>query len=312
MTPSIPQAAPASAKVGASAAETGVLVVLAVLWGQLFASLSTTWKEGTYYSFGWFVAPIAVAFFWRRWRLRPSSAEVRLFTTPSPSWFGIIPCALLLAAILLFARITFADSPGWRLPAWGHAVLVAGVHHAILARAAGWATSVDCLPVTLFALCAVPYPMRLEVPLVHSLAEMVTAVCREVFLLTGVPVSVRGEQLSLEGQSVAVTDGCSGLRSIQSLLMAGLFFGELFWLTWPRRLILVTIAMGAAVITNVGRALWLARTNFHHGEAAMDRWHDAAGHTAFALGCALLLGAAFGLHPRSRRSVVRRSATPSA
>lgn len=311
MSSSISLTPAAAARRGRGAAEAGVLAALAILWGQLFASLSTAWKEGTYYSFGWFVAPIAVYFFWRRWRLRPPAAPVRILNTCSPSWIPIFLSTLLLGAVLLFARITFADSPGWRLPAWGHAVLVAGLHHAVLARTTGWSTSGDFLPVTLFALSAVPYPMRFEVPLVHSLAEMVTVVCREVFLLTGVPVSVTGEQLSLEGQNVAVTDGCSGLRSIQSLLMAGLFFGELFWLSWPRRLFLLTFAMVAAVLTNVGRAFWLARTHFQQGADAMDRWHDAAGHGAFALGCAGLLGAAFLLQPRARRRVTRRSASPT-
>ena len=309
MSPPSSQTAPATSS---GPAEAGLLAVLAVVWGQLFVSLSTAWREGTYYSFGWFVAPISVYFFWRRWQLRPPPTRITIATAPSPSWFVVASGAIVAAAILLFARVTFADSPGWRLPAWIHAALVVAAHHALLGLAAGRSTSIFLAPVTVFALSAVPYPMRLEVPLVHSLTGMVAAVCREVFLMVGVPVSVVGEQLSLEGQNVAVTDGCSGLRSIQSLLMAALFFGELFWLSWPRRLALVAIAMSAAVITNAGRALWLAWTHFRHGAATMDRWHDTAGHTAFAAGCALLLAAAFALHPRARRRIVsRRAAQPA-
>jgi len=283
------------------------VVVVALLWLQLFASLTTVWREGTYYDYGWFVAPIAGYFFWRRWELvRAQPIRPAVWAVAAP-WPLVVLTSLVLATALLLARITFADSPGWRLPVWGHAAVVVALHHGLLAATVGWKSSAFLAPATLFALSAVPYPMRIEGPLVHQLADLVVVVTREVFLFLGMPVATLGERLTLNGQQVAVTDGCSGLRSFQSLLMAGLFFGELLWLSWPHRLILLALAAGCAVVTNTGRAFWLASTHFRHGADAMDRLHDQAGHFAFALGCILLLLSSLALRPRARKVVVRRT-----
>lgn len=282
------------------------LVVSALLWLQLFASLTAVWRDGTYYDYGWFVVPISGYFFWRRWQLVAARPAHPADTRSAAPWLLVTLGAAVLAPTLLLLRITFADSPGWRLPVWVHAALVAALHHGLVAAAAGWKSSAFVAPVTIFALSAVPYPMRIEVPLVHQLADLVVAVTRELFLFLGDPVAVLGTRLSLDGQHVAVTDGCSGLRSFQSLLMAGLFFGELLWLSGPRRLVLLAIAAACAVVTNTGRAYWLAATQFRHGADAMDRLHDQAGHLAFGLGCVILLVAALALRPRAR-IVVRRA-----
>ncbi|MFN0130120.1 MAG: exosortase/archaeosortase family protein [Verrucomicrobiales bacterium] len=303
------------------------LVVVGLLWVQLFAALTPVWKDGIYYDYGWFVPPIAAYFLWRRWQFvtpvsidptartglpaasgMASAAGNSIRRAQRSSWPVILACAAVLAAILWLCRVTFADSPGWRLPVWGHAAVVVVAHHGLLASTTGWKTSLSFAPVTLFALSTVPYPMRIEGPLVHQLADVVVAVTREVLLFLGLPVSVAGERLFLDGQQVAVTDDCSGLRSWQSLIMAGMFFGELLWLSWPRRIALLFLAAGAAVVTNMGRAGWLAWTSFQRGPDAMADGHDVAGHFAFAAGCLLLFLSALALRPRARTIVIRRPA----
>jgi exosortase/archaeosortase family protein len=113
------------------------------------------------------------------------------------------------------------------------------------------------------------------------------------------------------GQVCEVTEGCSGIRSIQSLVMAALFFGELLWLRWPGRVLLVLVALAAAVVCNTGRAWYLASVQFSEGGDAAHAAHDPAGHLAFLVAAAVLFAGAWLLMPRVRgKQIVRRIVAP--
>ena len=212
----------------------------------------------------------------------------------------------LLALIPL--RIIETGDPSWRPPIVLHGLLVTVASHLMLARWRGWKVSAYFLPVTIFAWSAVPYFWQFEQALVRHLTDMVVNLTRETFLLGGQPVERMGGKLALGSQVVEVSDGCSGIRSIQSLLMAALFFGELLWLRWYGRLTLVGTALAAAVLCNTGRAWYLATVQFSQGVDAAHAAHDSAGHLAFAAAALILYLVARILMPRARgRVVVRRA-----
>lgn len=283
-------------------------VLIALLWIQLFLALVPTWRHAEYYGYGWFVPFLAAGLAWRRWRSAgPPTAPSSSTTRRLP----LVSVLLLAAAVLIvpLRAIGIAD-PGWRPPLLLHAAFVCVVTHGLLWHTHGTRRSLAMLPVTVFALSAVPYPWRVEQDLIRSLTGKVIAVTRECFLLTGVPVETQGERLVLGGEMVEVTDGCSGIRSLQSLVMVALFFGELFLLSAWRRMGLVILAGLGAVLTNTLRAWWLARTHFQQGPEAAAAAHDGVGHVAFALGAALLWLSAWVLIHRGvgkRRLVVRKS-----
>lgn len=282
--------------------------LIALLWVQLFLALVPTWRHGEYYGYGWFVPFLAAGLAWRRWRSAGPLATPR--SGPSRG-LRLLSLLLVVAALLIvpLRAIGIAD-PGWRPPLLLHAAVVCAVTHALLWHTHGARRSLAMLPVTVFALSAVPYPWRVEQDLIRSLTGKVIAVTRECFLLTGVPVETQGERLVLGGEMVEVTDGCSGIRSLQSLVMVALFFGELFLLSVSRRMGLVFLAGLSAVVTNTLRAWWLARIHFQQGPEAAAAAHDGVGHVAFALGAALLWLSAWVLIHRGvgkRRLVVRKS-----
>ena len=173
-----------------------------------------------------------------------------------------------------------------------------------MAHCWNWKVSAFFLPVTVFAWSAVPYFWQLEQLMVRQLTGWVIGITREVFLLGGHPVERMGERLTMNGQVCEVTDGCSGIRSIQSLVMASLFFGELLWLKWPGRVTLVITALAAAVLCNTGRAWHLARVQFSQGTEAVHAAHDTAGHVAFAAAALMLFVMARLLVPRAKGRVV--------
>jgi exosortase len=285
-------------------------ISLFVLWLHFFWCLVPTWRFGQYYEYGFLVPLLAFGFVWRR-------AGLLAVAPPLPWRPGKLADGLLLALIgagllaLVPLRIIETGDPGWRPPLVLHGLLVTAASHLALARWQGWKVSAFFLPVSIFMWSAVPYFYQLEQDLVRHLTGLVTGLAHEVFLLAGRPVERVGEKLFLGDSAVEVSDGCSGIRSIQSLVMAALFFGELLWLSMSGRLALVGSALIAAVLCNAGRAWYLASVQFSRGEAAAHAAHDPAGHLAFAAAALVLYLVARSLMPRAKgRVVVRKVQSP--
>jgi len=281
-----------------------LLLALVLLWLQLFWTLVNTWRFGEYYSYGWFVPVLAAGLVWRRWQmLGPESA-----TSPPRVAGWVVAVGLLgVLAIAPLRLISLAD-PGWRPPLLLQAVLTFGLTHLLVWQAFGRRISLGLLPVTVFAVSAVPYPWQFEQHLIRTLTGTVVGLTREVFLLTGHPVELLGERLVIGAEAVDVTDGCSGIRSLQSLIMVALFFGELLLLSLSQRLVLIGVAGACAIAVNAGRAYWLAAIHFNQGREAAAGAHDSLGHAAFGISSLVLFLAALGLlrATTSSRRTVRR------
>lgn len=277
-----------------------LLVDLILLWLQLFWALVPTWRFGEYYSYGWFVPCLAAGLAWRRWQLlMPAAGRGRLAQTAGeppprpPRVAGWVAASALLAVLVMIPLqcLAFAD-PGWRPSLLLLALLTVSLTHLLVWQACGRRVSLGLLPVTVFALSAVPYPGQLEQQLIRSLTDAVVSLSREVFLLIGQPVELLGERLSMGADAVDVTDGCSGIRSFQSLIMGALFFGELLLLSLPKRLALLAVAGACAIGVNAGRAYSLAAIHFSRGKEAAAAAHDLVGHSAYWLSIVVVFLAA--------------------
>ncbi len=279
-------------------------VVLLALWGQLYAGASGIWRDGEYYTYGWYVPLLALWLAWRRWpdAFLPTDAPCRLH----------IGHVALFAALVLWlpaARALALADGDWRPPLLLQAILVAGATLSILALWRGRRVAWHFAPVVIFALSAMPFPYQWEKIIISELTGKVVALTREAFLWGGHAVEVRGEQLMLDGVAVEVSDGCSGVRSLQTLLMAALFFGEFFRLHILGRLLLLGCAAVAALVVNSGRAIYLGQVTFSRGPDAGDAAHDPAGMFAFLIAAAGLLAAAkicLNIEHRRNRRIVRR------
>jgi exosortase len=281
------------------------LAVLA-LWLHLFWSVSPIWRNGEYYQYGWYVPVLALWFFLRRWR----EARDEPWREVPVGWVAAV--ALGLLPFLMAVRAVGYFDADWRLPLLAQAAVVVAVTHALIAWARGAKVSWALAPVTLFALSAVPYPWQIEQAMIRRLTGTVISLAGEWFNLFGRPVEVVGETLESMGTVVEVTEGCSGIRSMQNLVMASLFFGELFRLGWLWRVALLGVGVLAAVLVNAGRAMVLAAIRFDHGSEAFDAAHDTVGFAAFGVSAVILLLAALAgsrfswLRGKRRRVVVVR------
>lgn len=278
-----------------------VLGAIFALWLQLFYSAVPLWRFGEYYEYGWYVPPLAALFFYRRWRVWDSASGRAL----PRGW--VVMAGVLVFPVLLGIRALAGFDASWRPPLLLQTLLAVLLGHWLLYLRGGKRLSVGMAPVTVFALSAIPYPYNFEQALIARLTDGVVYASAGLFNFLGRPVEMLGTKLTSLGVEVEVNEGCSGIRSLQSLLMAGLFFGELFLLNLRQRLSLLAFTALVVVGVNMGRVMTLARIRFDKGEQAFEAAHDSVGQVAFLISAALLFFAARGLLSTQdgRRKLVR-------
>lgn len=264
----------------------GAPLFLAAIWAQLYWALHPTWIHSQYYDYGWIVPPLACWFFWQRWKggksfLPPKASPVLL----SIAFTGLA----LLFATLVFVRILERFDPIWRVPLILHTFVVCLATVAVLLHVRGPRASLAYLPLILFAATACPWPAGVENRIVGELTDALLSVSAPLSRAIGIPVELSGSALISEGRVVEIDEGCSGIRSFQSLLMAGLFVGEFLLLKWKGRILLVLLAMIVGFGANALRATALTWIFVSEGQATFDQLHNLVGFLAFGLAVGVLL-----------------------
>lgn len=274
------------------------LAGVAALWAPAMISASYVWSHGEYYDYGWFVPPAALWLSLRRWNELTGPVTLPRRRTV------LLLAGLLLPWILVLRILGYAD-PSWRLPMGLLGLTAALASHGLIAATRGWRASAGFGWITLLWMSALPWPSVLESGLVHHLTQGVVVSVAEAFQLFGKPVEVLGDRLRLHDLTVEVTDGCSGVRSFQSFVMATWFFVELQRLRISRAVILLVCACGGAFAVNMARTYALARIRFELGEPAFESAHDGLGLLAFAVSGVFFYVLSGKLSAAPRRKLVR-------
>jgi exosortase len=260
------------------------------------------------YAYGWFVPLFAAYSFWVRWERRPEPQAV--------GGFPLVIFAMSIGALFLLlpVRLFEVAVPDWRLPLWIHACVAGGLTLLLLWQLGGtrWIRHF-AFPIAFFFV-AVPWPLRIEEPLVQSLMRIVASVSAEAITLFGIPAQVQGNLIRVNAGLVGVNEACSGVRSLQTSLMIGLLLGELKLLPWRRRMVLLFVAIAIALTANFGRSFFLVWIEATRGAAAVYEWHDTIGISIVVvvfLGSLLLLYAITPKAVAGAASSKTRSATES-
>jgi exosortase len=256
----------------------GVLlgVFLIVLWGILCRLLSLEWTANEQYNYGWFVPFLALYLFWLRWEDRPKASQPHL---DRRSQFVFL-AAFIVGALLLLCPIRFFETvaPEWRPLAWLHAIIVVSLTLFIVWSRGGkpWLRHF-AFPIA-FILVAVPW-ILIEYALIQGLMHGVAAVAAEALQLCGIPAQVQGNLIRINNGVVGVNEACSGIRSLQTSLMIGLLFGELYRFNLAGRIALVLLAAAIALLGNLIRAFLLVFVAARDGLEATSKWHDWTGYS---------------------------------
>lgn len=254
------------------------LLFLTGLWAWAIAGCADEWTHNPMYSYGWFVPFLMLFFAWRRIDEKPGGVEPYEAGRP-PTRARMWAVLLGVAAVLVLPLEWFRQEvPDDRFNNWAVALCAVG----FTLWAAGWfggrALRWSLLFPVVFFLAAVPWPKRWETPMTVGLQGFVAVVIIEMLHMLGIHAVPQGNTIYLRHGPVGIAEACSGIRSLQASLMISLAIGELFFLGWMRRVLLVVLAAAVAIIMNLGRTLTLSLLVEYQGHEGMEKWHDTIGN----------------------------------
>jgi exosortase len=270
-----------------------VTLALVGCWILVLRACWWEWTLNQQYSYGVLVPLLSMLLFARRWPDRPEPRE------PSRGGLLLATASLALSAAVLAAlQPLVISNADWRMvPAVAAASgLTLTLALIFLAGGAPWLQHF-AFPV-LFFLVAVPWPRPQETAIMAWLMSHNTALCVETLQWLGYAAEQRGNLIAIPGSLLGVEEACSGIRSLQSMIMVSLAVGEFFRLAWPRRVILLVLGIGAALAGNAIRSLTLSVAACQDGAAAVESIHDGTGLAVLAGASAVVLLAGKLLAPK--------------
>lgn len=262
------------------------LVALGPAWvalAWLISKASWFWRRDPDLQFGWIVVVLCGFVLWEAWESRPP-AKYR--------WSAGSVMGLLAGLGLLFLTQIFQNAYG--LTPGSMSGLAAGSMLVVMANLGlvfGYPGLRNFGFGVLFLLIAMPIPSVIHSPVVLGLQSMVAYVNVQVLLLAGIPAQQAGSVIRLPNCTVGVDEACSGIRSLQSTIMATLFIGHLILQRSGLRWFLLGAGIGLAIFGNLCRSLFLSLVAHSDGPKAIEKYHDTAGWSILvfaAMGVALL------------------------
>jgi exosortase len=242
-----------------------------VLYAQPLSSLVSQWWSDPDAGHGLLLAPLALWLAWRRGRA-PGAA-------PQP----VLGLVLLGGAVLLrYLSGLAAELYTMRVSAFG-AALGLVVFTAGLRQVLHW-----WLPAALIFL-SIPLPVVVVGTLALPLQLKASQMGAWLLHARSVPVELAGNVIHMPGRSLFVTEACSGLRSLTSLVALGVLVGGL-WLKRPwLRALLVLAAIPVAMFLN-GIRVFLTGFIVHYIDPALADgfMHYTEGWVIFVAAFAIL------------------------
>lgn len=271
---------------------------IGLLWGYAVYRLGVFWHRYDDYSFGWLVPLLCLCLFWLRWNVRPHRDPVR---AGSGTFLVLGLCAFTLLPAVLFSVVM----PHSRLAAWLFAVPVVAITIIGLYFIGGRSYARHFLVPALFLLLAVPWPLKVESPLMVRMAKLNAAISTRVVNHLGTPAVRNGVLIETGAGPVGRGTACSGVRAFQAGVMISLFLGELFQLGFFRRVLLLLGGMGITFLSNVVRTTLLVRASDLKGMDAVTLYFDPAGFIVLGITIATLLLLAWGLNRKVGKDELR-------
>jgi exosortase len=260
------------------------VAVFGALWGMLIERLSQYWVVQPEYNFGWLVPILCGYLFLLRWWSRP---------VPGVAKKGPVRWVFCVTALALLPTWLIAQAnPDWRVSAW----LLVCETIVLSLCVIYWIGGKVWLGHFGFSIClilaAVPWPTFLEHGLVRALTELSTLVTVGSLNLLRIHAVQHGNVIELTTGAVGLDEACSGIRSLQAVVMLTLFLGELYRTSIQRRYALVVAGAVVAFICNSVRTVCLAMVAATKGSESIAAWHDPIGYALMAACFLGVLGAA--------------------
>lgn len=232
--------------------------------------LQVHWRGQVEYQYGWIVAMLVGYLVWDRWPTLPGPTPLRRRWLP---WaLAAAGAPFVLVAELYKHGVANTPAASFALSLGCTAFILA-----MLLVLHGPAATRRLLFPLLFMFVAVPIPKILWNPVVFSLQSLVTFLNVEALNMLGIAAVQSANVIQLPRGVVGVDEACSGVRSLQSSIMAALFIGDLTLRRRSAKVFFLASGIALAIVGNFFRSLYLSLTAHHRGVEAVDVVHDTAG-----------------------------------
>jgi exosortase len=281
-----------------------VVIPLLLVGAWWIYDLQVQWRSLVDYQFGWLVLIMSGYLAWERWPGRPVESK------PGPAWISLLLSLLGMPMVVLaeLYKNGIAHTPAASfLLSMGCCLFMAALLH----QWGGWPMLKHFLFPMLFLFVAVPLPQMIWNPLVLNLQGIITACDVEALNLLGIPAVRQANVIQLPRCLVGVDEACSGIRSLQSSVMAALFLGDLLLKRRPMKILFFVTGIGLAILGNFLRSFYLSLTAHRHGLEALKHSHDTAGWSVLAFTAAGLILVAWLLGRWENRSAAPAKAGTS-
>ena len=251
-------------------------VALVLVWMPLLWRLARLWRSETEQLFGFGVPVLVGWLLWQRrgeWLAVPVAVRAR----------GALGLATAGGVLMSAALLVMEANPLWPRAAWAGMAGALALTLGLIAHGRGWGAMRAVAPVWLLMLTALKWPTFIYEPVMRGMMQMNAVIAAELTSLAGTPALVHGGVIEVARGMVGVDEACSGLRSLQTVIMMAFFLGELDRMRAGRRLVLLAGAVLAALVVNIARTTVLTWVFANHGPAVEEQWHDPAGMVALVV-----------------------------
>jgi exosortase len=272
-----------------------VLAVVAI-WLWTWHTLAFDWRRSIQYEHGFLVPCLGVILAWMRLKEMPVHAA-----NGNISSRLLVPLMALGMTIFSFAEILRQSDPAWHLGG-GLMMLTATTVTGLGIYQLGGKNLLRPLtfPV-LFQWLAMPWPKFADDWLVTGLTRFVSSITVDLLNFSGHPATILGNVIQIKNGFVGVDTACSGVHSFQASLMAAVFVGGFYQLTFVRRLGLILAGWSLAILFNAIRVFMLAYQVATSGPVDFQGYHDLIGTVATLAIFGGLLAVSYGL--RNKRAL---------
>lgn len=249
-----------------------VFAFVGLIWLPALSRYSIEWNVNAQYHYGWSVPFLSAYLLFERFSSQPA------LQPPSLRW-PVFLFMFLCALPQLPLRVIGESNTDWRMISWAIGATAFGLTFSAFYLYGGRRWMLHFAFPILFLATGIPWPSSVENFFVQGMMRFNAQVAAEFVSICGVPALALGNVIQLPNGVLGVDEACSGIRSLQSTLMASLFLGELYRIKIFGRALLVAVGVGIAFFLNVVRTSFLTWQGAFNGIEATDQWHDAAGFT---------------------------------
>jgi exosortase len=252
-----------------------LLAVTFIVYGQIMWGLGIQWWTNDDYSHG-FLVPFAVGYL--LWEKREQLSRIPI----KPSWlgFGVILFSQLVLIVGYLGAEYFLQRVSLVLFLAGLILFVWGWKY-LAETAFGLVLVLLAIPLPAIIFNAIALPLQL---LASEWAESFLRICQ-------IPVYRDGNVLQLSKQLLNVTEACSGIRSLMSLVTLATMLAYFLPMRWWARLAFIATSVPVALAANAFRVAGTGLLARWFGEgAAQGFFHSFSGWLVFVIAFAVLLG----------------------